>query len=126
MKDKYTEIVMDHFRNPRNIGEIKDADGIGTVGNPVCGDVMTIYIKVKNDIIEDIKFKTYGCAAAIASTSMATEMVKGKTLEEAAKLTRKDVAQELGGLPDYKMHCSNLAADALKKAIEDYKKKKNK
>jgi nitrogen fixation NifU-like protein len=126
MKDKYTEKVMDHFRNPRNIGEIEDADGIGTVGNPKCGDIMTIYIKVKNDIIEDIKFKTYGCAAAIASTSIATEMVKGKTLKEAAKLTRNDVAEELGGLPDYKMHCSNLAADALKKAIEDYKKKKNK
>lgn len=126
MKDKYTEKVMDHFRNPRNIGEIEDADGIGTVGNPKCGDIMTIYIKVKNDRIEDIKFKTYGCAAAIASTSIATEMVKGKTLKEAAKLTRNDVAEELGGLPDYKMHCSNLAADALKKAIEDYKKKKNK
>ena len=126
MKDKYTEIVMDHFRNPRNIGEIKDADGIGTVGNPVCGDVMTIYIKVKNDIIEDIKFKTYGCAAAIASTSMATEMVKGKTLKEAMKLTRDDVAKELGGLPAIKLHCSNLAADALHEAIKDYKKKKKK
>jgi nitrogen fixation NifU-like protein len=126
MKDRYTKKVLDHFHNPRNIGEIKDADGIGTVGNPVCGDVMTIYIKVKNDIIEDIKFKTYGCAAAISSSSIATEMVKGKTLDEALKLTRNDVANELGGLPAYKMHCSNLAADALRKAIEDYRKKKNK
>ena len=124
MTDKYSEKVLDHFRNPRNIGEIKDADGIGTVGNPTCGDVMTIYIKVKNDRIEDIKFKTYGCAAAIASSSIATELVKGKTLEEALKLTRNDVAEELGGLPAYKMHCSNLAADALRKAIEDYKKKR--
>ena len=124
--DKYTEKVMEHFRNPRNIGEIKDADGVGTVGNPVCGDVMTIYIKVKNNIIKDIKFKTYGCAAAIASTSIATEIVKGKTLDEAMKLTRKDIAEELGGLPDYKMHCSNLASDAIHKAIEDFRKKKNK
>ena len=126
MKDMYTKKVLDHFRNPRNIGEIKDADGVGTVGNPVCGDVMTIYIKVKNNRIEDIKFKTYGCAAAISSSSIATEMVKGKTLNEALKLTRNDVANELGGLPAYKMHCSNLAADALHKAIEDYRKKKNK
>jgi len=126
MKDIYTEKVLDHFRNPRNIGEIKNADGVGTVGNPVCGDVMTIYIKVKNNIIQDIKFKTYGCAAAIASSSIATEMVKGKTLDEALKLTRNDVAEELGGLPAYKLHCSNLAADALRKAIKDYKTKKNK
>ena len=126
MKDMYTKKVLDHFRNPRNIGEIKDADGVGTVGNPVCGDVMTIYIKVKNDKIDDIKFKTYGCAAAISSSSIATEMVKGKTLDEALKLTRNDVANELGGLPAYKMHCSNLAADALHKAIEDYRKKKSK
>lgn len=126
MKDQYSDKVLEHFRNPRNIGEIKNADGIGTVGNPTCGDVMTIYIKVKNDIIEDIKFKTYGCAAAIASSSIATELVKGKTLDEALKLTRNDVAEELGGLPAYKMHCSNLAADALKKAIDDYRKKKKK
>jgi nitrogen fixation NifU-like protein len=125
MNDKYSEKVLDHFKNPRNIGEIKNADGIGTVGNPTCGDVMTIYIKVKNNKIEDIKFKTYGCAAAIASSSIATELVKGKTLEEALKLTRNDVANELGGLPAYKMHCSNLAADALRKAIEDYRKKKD-
>lgn len=120
----YTEKVLDHFRNPRNMGEIKDADGVGTVGNPQCGDIMTIYIKVKNDKISDIKFKTYGCAAAIASTSIATEMVKGKTLDEAYKLTRNDVAKELGGLPAVKMHCSNLAADALREAINDYRKKK--
>ena len=120
----YTEKVKDHFFNPRNVGEIKDADGVGTVGNPTCGDVMTIYIKVKDNKIDDIKFKTFGCAAAIASTSVATEMVKGKTLEEAEKLTRKDVADELGGLPAIKMHCSNLAADALRKAIDDYRSKK--
>ena len=123
MVDIYTEKVLDHFRNPRNMGEIKDADGVGTVGNPVCGDVMTIYIKVKNNKIEDIKFKTFGCAAAIASSSVATEMIKGKTLDEAMKLTRDDVAKELGGLPAYKMHCSNLAADALREAIKDYRKK---
>ncbi len=122
----YTEKVKDHFFNPRNVGEIKDADGVGTVGNPSCGDIMTIYIKVKDDKIEDIKFKTFGCAAAIASTSITTEMVKGKTLEEAEKLTRDDVAKELGGLPGVKMHCSNLAADALRKAIEDYRIKNKK
>jgi len=122
----YTERVKDHFFNPRNVGEIKDADGVGTVGNPICGDIMTIYIKVKDEKIEDIKFKTYGCAAAIASTSIATEMVKGKTLEEAEKLTRDDVANELGGLPAIKMHCSNLASDALREAIKDYRKKNKK
>ena len=120
----YTKKVMDHFHNPRNIGEIKDADGVGTVGNPTCGDIMTIYIKVKDNKIEDIKFKTYGCVAAIASTSIATEIVKGKTLDEAYNLTRDDVAKELGGLPAVKMHCSNLAADALREAINDYRKKK--
>ena len=124
MDDIYTKKVMDHFRNPRNMGEIKNADGVGTVGNPKCGDVMTIFIKVKNGRIDDIKFKTYGCAAAIASSSIATELVKGKTLDEAGKLTRDDVAKELGGLPAIKMHCSNLASDALKEAIKDYKKKK--
>jgi nitrogen fixation NifU-like protein len=124
MEDIYTEKVKDHFFHPRNVGEIKDADGIGTVGNPVCGDVMTIYIKVKDGRIADIKFKTYGCAAAIASSSIATEMVKGMTLDEAMKLTRDDVANELGGLPAIKMHCSNLAADALHEAIKDYRKKK--
>ncbi|UCH72199.1 MAG: Fe-S cluster assembly scaffold protein NifU [Thermoplasmatales archaeon] len=124
MSDMYSEKIKDHFFHPRNVGEIKDADGIGTVGNPKCGDIMTIYIKVKDGRIDDIKFKTYGCAAAIASTSIATELVKGKTLDEAMKLTRDDVAKELGGLPDIKLHCSNLAADALHEAIKDYKKNK--
>ena len=126
MTDIYTKKVMDHFRNPRNIGEIKDADGVGTVGNARCGDIMSIYIKVKDDRIIDIKFKTYGCTAAIASSSIATELVKGKTLDEAMKLTRDDVANELGGLPAIKMHCSNLAADALREAIKDYRKKHKK
>jgi nitrogen fixation NifU-like protein len=124
MEQDYTEKVKNHFFHPRNVGEIKDADGIGTVGNPKCGDVMTIYIKVKDDRITDIKFKTYGCIAAIASSSIATEMVKGKTLDEAMKLTRDNVANELGGLPAIKLHCSNLAADALHEAIKDYRKKK--
>jgi nitrogen fixation NifU-like protein len=119
----YTEKVMEHFKNPRNMGEIKDADGIGTVGNPVCGDMMTIYIKVKNNRLEDIKFKTFGCGAAIATSSMMTELAKGRTLEEALKITRANVADALGGLPPIKMHCSNLAADALHAAIEDYYKK---
>jgi len=119
----YTEKVMDHFKNPRNMGEIPDADGVGTVGNPVCGDLMTFYIKVKDNRIEDVKFKTYGCGAAIATSSMTTELAKGKTLEEAMKLTRASVADSLGGLPPVKMHCSNLAADALHAAIEDYQKK---
>ena len=126
MSDAYTEIVMDHFRNPRNMGEIKDADGVGKVGNPTCGDVMAIYIKVKNDRIVDIKFKTFGCTAAIASSSIATELVKGKTLDEAMSLTRNDVAKELGGLPAVKLHCSNLAADALREAIKDYRTKNKK
>jgi nitrogen fixation NifU-like protein len=120
----YSEKVLDHFRNPRNVGEIEDPDGVGTVGNPVCGDVMAIYIKVNDDKIEDIKFKTFGCGAAIATTSMTTELAKGKTLDEALEITREDVADELGGLPPVKMHCSNLAADALHEAIEDYRKKK--
>lgn len=120
----YTEKVMDHFMNPRNMGEIPDADGIGTVGNPVCGDLMTVYIKVKDNRLEDVKFKTFGCGAAIATSSMVTELAKEKTLEEALKITRKDVADSLGGLPTVKMHCSNLAADALHAAIEDYRKKK--
>lgn len=120
----YTKKVMEHFTSPKNMGEIKNADGIGTVGNPVCGDLMTIYIKVKDNKIKDIKFKTFGCGAAIATSSMITELAKGKTLEEAKKITRNDVAKNLGGLPPIKMHCSNLAADALKKAIEDYLKKK--
>jgi nitrogen fixation NifU-like protein len=120
----YTDKVLDHFRNPRNMGEIPDADGIGTVGNPVCGDLMTIYIKVKDNRLEDVKFKTFGCGAAIATSSMITEIAKGKTLDEAMKITRGDVADNLGGLPPVKMHCSNLAADGLHAAIQDYLKKK--
>ncbi|MEW5898205.1 MAG: Fe-S cluster assembly scaffold protein NifU [Bacillota bacterium] len=119
----YSEKVMDHFANPRNVGEIPDADGIGEVGNPVCGDIMKIYIKVKDDVITDIKFKTFGCGAAIATSSMVTEMARGKTLEEAMKLSNKQVAEALDGLPPQKMHCSNLAADALHAAIADYRKK---
>ena len=119
----YTEKVMEHFRNPHNMGEIPDADGVGTVGNPVCGDLMTIYIKVKDNRLVDIKFKTFGCGAAIATSSMTTDLAKGKTLEEAMKLSRADVADSLGGLPPVKMHCSNLAADALHAAIKDYYKK---
>ncbi|EKF85070.1 Fe-S cluster assembly scaffold protein NifU [Methanobacterium formicicum] len=119
----YSEKVMDHFSNPRNVGEISDASGVGTEGNPVCGDLMTIYITVEDDVITDIKFKTFGCGAAIATSSMITEMAIGKTLDEALKITRDDVAEELEGLPPVKMHCSNLAADALRAAIEDYKKK---
>jgi len=120
----YSEKVMEHFRNPRNVGEIPDADGVGTVGNPVCGDLMTMYIKVKDNRLIDIKFKTFGCGAAIATSSMTTELAKGKTLEEASKITRADVAESLDGLPTQKMHCSNLAADALKAAINNYLEKK--
>ncbi len=116
----YSEKVMDHFANPRNSGEMEDADGVGTVGNPTCGDLMTIYIKVKDNVIEDISFQTFGCGAAIATSSMITELAIGKTLEEALEITRNDVAEELDGLPPVKMHCSNLAADALKAAIENY------
>ena len=126
MEIDYTEKVKEYFFHPRNVGEIKDADGVGTVGNPTCGDVMTIYIKVKDNRIKEIKFKTYGCAAAVASSSIATEMVKGKTLEEAMKLSRDDVANKLGGLPAIKLHCSNLAADALHEAIKDYRSKTKK
>jgi len=125
MGPMYSKKVMEHFRNPHNMGEIKDADGIGTVGNPVCGDLMTIYIKVKDNKIEDIKFKTFGCAAAIATSSMITDLAKGKTIDEALKITRDSVADSLDGLPPIKMHCSNLAADALHEAIKDYKKKQN-
>ena len=116
----YSEKVMDHFANPRNSGEMEDADGVGTVGNPTCGDLMTIYIKVKDNVIEDISFQTFGCGAAIATSSMITELAIGKTLEESLEITRNDVAEELDGLPPVKMHCSNLAADALKAAIENY------
>ena len=115
---------MELFMHPKNMGEIKDADGVGEVGNPVCGDLMTLYIKVKDDRIADIKFKTFGCAAAIATSSMITELAKGKTLDEASKINRDNVADELEGLPPIKMHCSNLAADALHAAIKDYRKKK--
>ena len=117
----YTEQVMDHFMNPRNVGEIEDANGVGTVGNAKCGDIMKIYIKVENDVIVDVKFKTFGCGAAIATSSRATEMVKGKTIEEALKVTNKMVADSLGGLPPVKMHCSVLAEEALHAAIQDYK-----
>ncbi len=119
----YSEKVLEHFRNPKNVGVIEDADGVGTVGNPVCGDLMTMYIKVKDDKIMDIKFQTFGCGAAIATSSMATELAIGKTIEEALQITKQTVAEALGGLPPQKMHCSNLAADALKRAIADYLKK---
>lgn len=119
----YTPKVMQHFSNPQNVGEIPDADGVGEVGNPVCGDLMTIYIKIKDDRITDIKFKTFGCVAAIATSSVITTMAKGMTLEDAVKISRNDVAKELGGLPPQKLHCSNLAADALKLAIENYHRK---
>jgi nitrogen fixation NifU-like protein len=116
----YSDKVMDHFTNPRNVGEIKDADGKGSVGNPVCGDTTDIYIKVENGEISDIKFKTFGCGAAIATSSMITEMAIGKTLKEALEITRDNVADELDDLPSQKSHCSNLAADGLRAAIEDY------
>ena len=119
----YSEKLMDHFTNPRNVGEIPDPDGVGEEGNPTFGDVMKITIKVKDGRIEDAKFRTFGCGAAIAVSSMVTEMVKGKTLEEAMSITKEAVADALGGLPAQKMHCSNLGADALKLAIEDYRKK---
>lgn len=120
----YSDKVMEHFKSPKNMGEIPNADGVGTVGNPVCGDLMTIYIKVKDNRLEDVKFKTFGCGAAIATSSMVTELAIGKTLEEALKISRGDVADNLGGLPPIKMHCSNLAADGLHAAIQDYLKKK--
>src|SRR5512136_2610325 len=120
----YSKKVMEHFMNPKNVGIIENPDGYGKVGNPVCGDLMEIYIKVKNEIITDIKFKTFGCGSAIATSSMVTELAKGKNIDEAMKITRNNVADELDGLPAQKMHCSNLAADALHAAIEDYKKKK--
>jgi len=122
----YTEKVMDLFMSPKNVGRIEDADGIGEVGNPVCGDVMKIYLKIKDDRIADVKFETFGCAAAIATSSMVTEMVKGKTLDEALKVTNKDVAEALGGLPPQKLHCSLLAEEGIKAAIEDYLSKKGK
>ena len=122
----YTEKVMDHFMNPRNVGEIENADGVGEVGNAKCGDIMRIYLDVDGDIIKDVKFKTFGCGAAVATSSMVTEMVKGKTIEEALQITNNAVAEALDGLPPAKMHCSNLAADALHEAIKDYVEKHQK
>mgnify|MGYP001010802807 FL=1 len=121
----YSEKVMDHFKNPRNVGEIPDADGIGEVGNPKCGDIMKMYLKVEDGVIKDVKFKTFGCGSAIASSSMATEMVKGKTIDEALSVTNKAVAEALDGLPPVKMHCSVLAEQAIKSALLDYSKKNN-
>jgi nitrogen fixation NifU-like protein len=119
----YTQKLIDHFRNPRNMGEIPDADGVGKVGNPQCGDVMYLYIKVRDGTLVDVKFQALGCAAAIATSSVITEMAVGKKIDEALKITRQDVADELGKIPPIKMHCSNLAADGLRKAIEDYRRK---
>ncbi len=123
MAPVYSEKVLEHFRNPRNVGELENPDGVGVEGNPVCGDLMEIHIQVEDDRITDIKFKTFGCGSALATSSMVTELAKGKTLDEALQISRQDVADELDGLPKQKMHCSNLAADALHKAIEDYRKK---
>jgi nitrogen fixation NifU-like protein len=119
----YSEKVMDHFRNPRNVGEMENPDGIGHVGNPICGDIMELYIKVKDNVITDAKFKTFGCGAAIATSSMVTEMVIGKTIDDALEISNKTVAEALGGLPAAKMHCSVLAEDALRSAIDDYHSK---
>ena len=116
----YSDKVIEHFQNPRNVGEIADSDGVGKVGSPVCGDMMEVYIKVKDGRLEDVKYKTFGCGAAVASGSMGTEMVKGKTIEEAMKITNMQVAEALDGLPEEKLHCSNLAADGIRAAIEDY------
>ena len=122
----YSDKVMDHFRNPRNVGVLEDANGVGEVGNPVCGDIMKMYLKINDDeIIEDVKFETFGCGSAIASSSMATELIKGKSVEEALSLTNKAVAEALDGLPAHKMHCSALAEEAIKSAIDDYNKRKN-
>ena len=116
----YTETVMDHFMHPRNVGEIENPDGVGQVGNAKCGDIMKMYLKIKNNIIEDVKFETFGCGSAIASSSMATEMIKGKTIEEALALTNKEVVEALGGLPAHKLHCSVLAEEAVKSAVKNY------
>ncbi len=116
----YSEKVMDHFRNPRNVGIIENADGVGEVGNPVCGDIMKIYLKIDNDVISDVKFETFGCGSAIASSSMATELIKGKTIQQALAITNKAVTQALDGLPVHKIHCSVLAEEAIKKAVKDY------
>ncbi len=120
----YSEKVMDHFRNPRNVGIIEDADGVGEVGNAKCGDIMKMYLKIEDDIIKDVKFETFGCGSAIASSSMATELIKGKPVSEARQLTNKAVAEALDGLPDYKMHCSVLAQEAIESALQDYESKK--
>lgn len=120
MNQSYSTKVMEHFANPHNVGEIEDADGIGKVGNPVCGDIMNMYIKVKDNVITDVKFKTFGCGAAIATSSMATDLIKGKTIEEALALTNDAVAEALGGLPKVKMHCSVLAEQAVRSAVDDY------
>jgi len=120
----YSEKVMDHFRNPRNVGIIEDANGIGEVGNAKCGDIMKMYLKIENDIVQDVKFETFGCGSAIASSSMATELIKGQPVSEVRKLTNKAVAEALDGLPDYKMHCSVLAEEAIQSALEDYEKRK--
>jgi len=122
----YSKKLMELFKNPKNVGEIKNADGIGVVGNPTCGDTMTLYIKVKDNRIKDIKFKTFGCAAAIATSSMITEMAKGKTLEEAEKISPKEIVDELGGIPPIKYHCSVLAHEAIREAIKDYREKQAK
>jgi len=124
--EEYSNKVMDHFMNPRNVGEIENADGVGIVGNPVCGDIMKMYLKIENNTIKDAKFKTFGCGAAVATSSMATELIIGKTLEEALDITNSTVAEALDGLPPVKMHCSNLAQQAVKAAIDDYKKKNGK
>lgn len=122
----YSEKVLKHFKDPKNVGEMKDADGMGTVGNPVCGDMMSMYIKVKDDRIEEVSFKAFGCGAAIATSSMTTELAKGMTLDEAMELSRNDVSEALDGLPPVKMHCSNLAADALHEAVKNYRESKKK
>ncbi len=121
--EEYSKKVMEHFMNPKNVGILEDANGVGEVGNPRCGDIMRMYIKVEENIIKDIRFQTFGCGAAVATSSMVTEMVKGKTIEEALEITNKQVAEALDGLPPLKMHCSNLAESGIKAAIEDYKKK---
>ena len=121
----YSEKVMDHFRNPRNVGVIENPDGVGEVGNPVCGDIMKIYLKIDNDIITDVKFETFGCGSAIASSSMATELIKGKTIDEALAVTNKQVVEALGGLPAYKLHCSVLAEESIKSAVKNYYDRNN-
>ena len=124
--EPYNEKVIEHYSNPRNVGEIADASGVGEVGNPICGDIMRMYLKIENEVITDVKFKTFGCGAAIATSSISTEMIKGKTIDEALKLNNKDVVNELGGLPPIKLHCSVLAEEAIKVAIADYYRKEGK